>query len=238
MSAKKTFDYALFALIYFILFFLAATLSSQMILKGEFVKMPNLIGENLDKAKADLAKKRLSLSVQAYQFDSHWEKGKIIFQDLLAGSRLKPNKVVKVIVSEGSEKVTVPKMEGKSLETAASILRNAGLRKGRASYIHTSQFAAGRIISQHPLFSEVVDRDSPIHFLVSQGAVEGKYLMPDLIERNADSTIQKLREMEFKIADIHYAYYPGLGPGIIIKQSPLPGYRIQKRNLISLEVSK
>jgi len=238
MSAKKNFDYIFYALLYIILFFLSATLSSQMIIRGELVKLPDLIGQKFDEARAELERKKLILSVQGYQFDSRWEKGKIIFQDPLAGSRLKVNKVVRVIVSQGSEKVSVPKFEGKSLETATQILKEAGLKKGRISQIHTAQYAAGRIISQQPPPAEVVESYYPINFLVSQGAREEKYVMPDLIEKDAEPVIKKLREMEFRVADIHYSYYPGLEAGIIIKQFPLHGFRIQKRNLITLEVSK
>ncbi len=55
--------------------------------------------------------------------------------------------------------------------------------------------------------------------------------MPDLIGRDARVVIARLHELDFKIGDIRYSYYPGLGKGVIIKQSPPNGYRIQKRNL-------
>lgn len=74
--------------------------------------------------------------------------------------------------------------------------------------------------------------------MTSQGEWEQKYLMPDLIGMHAREAIAWLEQMEFKVADVRYAYYPGIDSGIIIKQFPYPGYRIQKRNLISLEVSK
>ncbi|MGC8746939.1 MAG: PASTA domain-containing protein [Candidatus Saccharicenans sp.] len=44
--------------------------------------------------------------------------------------------------------------------------------------------------------------------------------------------------MGFKVEDIRYVYYPGLEKGIIVKQNPPSGYPIQKRNPISLEVSR
>ena len=65
-----------------------------------------------------------------------------------------------------------------------------------------------------------------------------KYLMPDLTEMKAETVIAKLREMEFKVADVRYTYYPGREAGIIIQQYPLPGHSIQKTSLITLEISK
>jgi beta-lactam-binding protein with PASTA domain len=238
MSDKKIYDIALYILLYLVVFFLAADLSSQMILKSELVTIPDLRGKNLAAAKAELAKKRTGLIVQGSQFDNNYEKGTIIFQEPSAGSRFKVNRTVKVILSGGSEKVPIPKFEGRSLEWASQALRETGLRKGRISQIHTPQYAAGRIISQQPAPAEVVGRNTLVNFLVSQGAWEEKYIMPDLIEKNSTLVIQKLRGMEFKVSIDHDTLYQGLGPGIILRQSPVHGFPLLKRNQISLEVSK
>jgi beta-lactam-binding protein with PASTA domain len=238
MSDKKIYDIVLYILLYLILFFLAADLTSQMVLKSELVTIPDLRGKKLDEAKSELANKKTSLIVQGSQFDNSYEKGMIIFQEPSAGSRFKVNRTVKVILSGGSEKASIPKFEGRSLEWASQALRETGLRKGRISQIHTPQYAAGRIISQQPAAAEIVGRNTPVNFLVSQGAWEEKYIMPDLIEKNCAAVIQKLRAMEFKASIDHDTLYQGLGPGIILRQSPIHGYPLLKRNQISLEVSK
>jgi len=41
-----------------------------------------------------------------------------------------------------------------------------------------------------------------------------------------------------KISDIKRIPYPGLGPGIIIKQSPASGFQINSKARISIEVSQ
>jgi len=74
--------------------------------------------------------------------------------------------------------------------------------------------------------------------LVSQGEEEPKYIMPDLIGRKINQVVPRLQELGFKVEDIRYVYYPGLEKGIIVKQNPPGGYPIQKRNPISLEVSR
>jgi beta-lactam-binding protein with PASTA domain len=50
--------------------------------------------------------------------------------------------------------------------------------------------------------------------------------------------LRRLQELDFKIAEIHPSYYPGWEPGVIIKQFPVHGYKVQKKNQITLEVSK
>jgi len=238
-AGKKLIEYGQILLLSSIIFFLSAILFSRVIQKGEMISVPDLTGKTLAEAKNELAKRKLSLYEKGWEFNDRWDRGKIIFQEPLAGSKIRISKVVKVVLSAGSEMVEVPKLVGKSLETATKTLIEMGLEKGRVSQIHTPQYAAGRIIAQEPSPSpQKAKRNTPINLLVSQGEVEPKYLMPDLIGKKAGPTIAKLKELGFQVSDIRYSYYPGLDPGIIIKQFPPHGYGIAIRNLIALEVSR
>jgi beta-lactam-binding protein with PASTA domain len=238
MPKKILIERAVYPLVYLVLFFLAADLAAQFILSAELITLPDLKGKSLEAARAELTQKRTALIVLDRQFDTRIERDRIISQEPGAGSRIKANRAVSVIVSEGSENLAVPALVGRSLEWAGQTLKIAGLRKGRVSQIHTPQYAAGRVIAQSPPAEQVVAKTAAVDLLVSQGAREGRYIMPDLIEKSLAPVLQRLKELQFQVTEIHYSYYPGLGPGIIIKQSPVPGYRIQKRNQITLEVSK
>ena len=238
MSAKKIFNYALFVLLLLNLFFISAILSFQITLKGEMVTLPSLIGKDLEEAKADLEKKKIHLVQSGVRLHQRYERGKIIFQDPPANTKVKINTEARVVLSAGKEKVIVPQLLGKNLQTIRPILEEAGLREGKISHVHTPKYAAGKIIGQYPLPDEEVGRDTPVSLLVSQGQHEVRYLMPDLIGKRAASSISQLEGMDFNVSDIRYRYYRGLDSGIIINQFPAPGSKIQKRNRITLEVSK
>lgn len=238
MSAKKIFNYALFVLLLLNLFFISAILSFQITLKGEMVTLPSLIGKTLEEAKADLEKKKIHLVQSGVRLHQRYERGKIIFQDPPANTKVKINTEARVVLSAGKEKVIVPQLLGKNLQTIRPILEQAGLRQGKISHVHTPKYAAGKIIGQYPLPDEEVGRDTPVSLLVSQGQHEVRYLMPDLIGKRAASSISQLEGMDFNVSDIRYRYYRGLDSGIIINQFPAPGSKIQKRNRITLEVSK
>jgi serine/threonine-protein kinase len=173
------------------------------------------------------------------EFSDRYERGRIILQEPPSGSKIRVNQPVRVVVSGGSELVEIPALVGRSLEAASKVLAESGLQRGQVSQIHTSQYAAGRIIAQQPAPGEQkIKRTTPLNFLVSQGEVEPKYLMPDLIGRKAAPCIPRLQQLGFKVADVRYSYYPGLESGVIIKQFPPNGYGIAKRGLIALEVSR
>lgn len=238
MSAKKVLNFAILLLLSVNLFFLSAILSFQITLKGEMITMPDLIGKTLEEARAELEKKKIHLVQSGVRLHQRLERGKIIFQDPPENAKVKINTEARVVLSAGKEKVIVPELVGKNLQNIRPFLEEAGLREGKISHVHTPKYSAGRIIGQNPLPEEEVGRDAPVSLLVSQGQHEIRYLMPDLIGKRAESSIIQLEQLDFNVSDIRYRYYRGLDSGIIINQSPAPGSKIQKRNRITLEVSK
>ena len=237
MSRKSLLDIPIFALVFANLFFLSAVVFSQIVLKGETVSVPDLSGRTLPEAKALLEKKDLGLARRGTETSDSVPAERIVRQDPAAGSRIRVTKVIGVVTSSGSHAVAVPALEGRSLEAVMPLLRDSGLFKGRITQVHAPA-AAGRVLAQRPQAGAPAERNSPVGLLVSQGEREDRFVMPDLIGRDAAPTLARLRDLEFKIGDIRYSYYPGLGKGVIIKQSPPNGFRIQKRNLVTLEVSR
>jgi eukaryotic-like serine/threonine-protein kinase len=238
MAKKLLYDLALSSLLFLILFFLSAVIFSQVVLKSETVTVPNLLGQTISQARAELVKKDLPLVQKGAESSDRWEKGLIVRQDPAAGSRIRVTKAVRVTMSLGSEKVAVPDLAGKSLDEALTMLQAGGLSKGMLTQVHTPRLPAGRILDQRPEPGAVAERNSPVGLLLSQGDVDDSYIMPDLIDRRADRVIGRLKALDFKVADIRYVYYPGAAAGIIVKQEPASGFRVQKRNRISIEVSR
>ncbi len=238
MSSEKIYRYALFTTLFLIIFFAGALVSFHAVVKGEMVTLPNVVGKTMEEAKVELDKKKLFLKKEGEKFDNRWERGKIVFQDPSPGSKLNINKVVRVIISSGSEKVIVPEVTGKNIQLAGEIIKKAGLNKGKVSQVHASGYSAGKIFAQYPLPSEEVARNTLVSLLVSQGQREEKYIMPDFIGKRSETVMAKLRELSFRVEDARPVYYPGLEPGIIIKQFPPHGFVIQKNYPITLEVSK
>lgn len=238
MAKKFLYNLAVSSLLFLILFFLSAIIFSQVLLKSEAVSVPDLTGKTLAQARTDLAKKDLSLIHRGTESNDRWDKGLIVRQEPAAGSKIRVTKVVQVLTSSGSERVTVPDLVGKSLAEALTLLQAAGLVRGNLSQVHTPRLPAGRVLAQKPEPGTAVERNDPVGLLLSQGDLDDRYIMPDLIEKRADTVIDKLKALDFKVADIRYVYYPGAAAGIIVKQDPPNGFRVQKRSRISLEVSR
>lgn|SRR5512141_237078 len=238
MAKKFLFSAAVSALLFLILFFLSAVIFSQVLLKSEVVSVPDLTGKPVAQARSELLKKDLTLVQKGTEASDHMDRGLIVRQDPASGSRIRVTRVVQVYTSSGSGTAAVPDLAGKTLDEALTLLQGAGLTKGRLTQVHTPRVPAGRILDQRPAPATVVERGFPVGLLLSQGDLDDRYVMPDLIGHRADAVIGRLEGWGFKVADIRYVYYPGAPAGLIVKQDPTNGYRIQKRNRISIEVSR
>ena len=238
MAKKFLFSAAVSTLLFLILFLLSAVIFSQVLLKSEVVSVPDLVGKTAAQARSELQKKDLTLVAKGTESSDRVEKGLISRQDPAAGSRIRVTRVVQVYTSSGSGTVTVPDLSGKTLDESLTLLQAAGLTKGKMTQFHTPRLPAGKILDQRPAPGSVVERGFSVGLLLSQGGLDARYVMPDLIGLRADSVIGRLNGAGFKVADIRYVYYPGASAGLIVKQDPPNGYRIQKRNRISFEVSR
>ena len=238
MANKVLYSAAVATLLFFILFFLSAIIFSQVLLRSEVVTVPDLTGKPIAQARAELRKKDLAVAQKGAESSDRIEKGLIVRQDPAPGSRIRTTRVVQVFTSSGSGTVTVPDLAEKPLDEALTLLQAAGLVRGKMTQVHTRRLPAGRILDQRPVRGAVVERGFSVGLLLSQGDLEARYVMPDLIGRRADGIIGRLGAWGFKVADIRYVYYPGAPAGLIVKQDPPNGFRIQKRNRISFEVSR
>ncbi len=116
-------------------------------------KMPNLIGDTVDNAKARLKALKVSVSIEyLYDVNDKYEKDRVYRTDPQAGDQLEPGDKIFIYVSEGDGKVPVPNVLITSLEDAQKTLKDVGLV---------------------PLINEVYDAEVPVGFVVSQSEVPG-----------------------------------------------------------------
>jgi beta-lactam-binding protein with PASTA domain len=90
-----------------------------------------------------------------------------------------------------------------------------------------------------------VAQDPPAHaaaggvsLLVNRGELSATYVMPDLIGVDGNRAADLLRGRGFRVAVVGSVPYPGVAPGVVIRQNPQAGFQIGPGEPISLEVSQ
>jgi serine/threonine-protein kinase len=216
---------------------LSALLTMRAILTSQEVAVPSLLGRPVVDASLVLSQIQLQLKVEGRRYDAQVPAGRIVAQEPEGGTTLKTRRNVRVWLSLGAQRLTVPAVEGQSVRSARLAFEQARLPVEHVVEVdHPAP--EGTVIAQRPPAGETDSVEGGVALLVSRGSAGFDYVMPDLIGRNAADVIEALRRAGLKVADVRYRGYAGVAPGIVLRQVPAAGQRVNARLPVSLDVSK
>lgn len=112
------------------------------------VEVPYVMYMSESEAKRILAGYGLKYSVSEKKSETV-SAGLVMEQSISAGKSVKPGTRVKIVVSKGRSKVSVPNVSGMTVENAANKLVNSDLRYS-VTYSHSESIGWGKVISYSP----------------------------------------------------------------------------------------
>ena len=223
---------------YALIFGAAIFLTMSLLIKGEEVESPDFRGKTISLATDIAGKSGVGLKRIAGNYDRHYAPRTVIDQFPSPGVKVKKGSNIKVFVTSELVEVIVPDLSGHDLKAVDDMLAKAGLKRRMISYINSPRAPVDLVINQSVPAGVRVTTGTGVDLLVSKGAPDSAFIMPDLIGRDAAGVVAFFEISGLKISNITEVSYPGLRPGVVIKQFPAPGYRISSRNLIGIQVSQ
>lgn len=215
---------------------LSAVIGMRVALKTREVQVPPLTGKTVNEATGLLTEAGLNLKVEeGRRLDPKVPAGQIVTQDPVAGVRTRRERSVKVWVSGGPRSTTIPELSGESERTAQLRLQQEGLGLASTAEIRSSDYPAGTVVAQFPAART---NAAQVALLVNRGERGARYVMPDLIGVDGSRAAEVLRARGFRATVVGDHPYPGVAPGIVLRQSPQAGFQIAPGEPISLEVSR
>ncbi len=134
------------------------------------------------------------------------------------------------------EKVTVPRLYGKSKAEAIEILAENGLMPKLPIEEFPSQDApAGIVIGQRPAPDKLVKRRRSVTLIISSGAE--RIRIPTLIGWDEDQIVSELQSAGLELGRRAAVYHTEFPNGTIISQDPLPGRQLLQGKKIDILVS-
>lgn len=215
----------------------SAAVTMRVVLSARDVAVPGVVGQALPEASALAASRGLDIRVEGRRHDPAAPADHVIAQEPPAGRTLKAHRSVRVWVSLGARRVSVPEVEGQSVRTARIALEQAGLPVAHVVEVD-DRSPEDQVIVQRPPAGDTDVSGQGASLLVSRGGGRASFVMPDLIGRSAERAMGALNAAGFKVADVRYRSYPGVAPGVILRQHPPAGHRVDPRTALSLDVSR
>ena len=201
------------------------------------VTVPKLVGMNVDEAKTKLESLNLVL-VEAGTEESDEPEGTILKSNIEAGTKVKENTEVRVIISGGATKIKMPDLVEDDLDTATTILKSYGLKISSSTEDYSDDIPKGKIIRQTPEKDTDVDEDTEITVVISKGPKVRKNTVPNVVGFSKDEASEKLSNCGFGVNPQEKETDDPTKDGIVIEQSIGGGETITSGSTIKIYVGK
>ncbi len=215
---------------------LSAYVAMRWSLEPNRVEVARVVGLESVAASELLKEAGLAPRVVAEDFHARIPKGRVVSQRPPAGSRAKIGAEVRLIVSRGTDQITVPNVSGQTLPQAQRTLSESGLSTGPVSRIRSDAHPREQIIGQEPAPGTQVVRGTAVHLLQSLGPHEGTVTMPDLRGRELVSAVNLLKDLQLETVVVFQAAQARQGR--VVDQEPGPGERVSVGTKVRVSVAE
>jgi len=210
-------------------FLLAAAVSAYFtltfIIKSEdTVIVPDLVGKDVVSALELLTDLHLNTKVSGSEFSPQFPKNYVVFQEPDAGSEIKKDRDVRIIISKGPQNILMPNLISLSEQQARMIIEENGLVGGHLSHTYNGFVEADHVIAQVPAAGTMITRRAGVDMLLSLGPHPVKYLMPDFSGVSLDQALFLIEKANLKVGDIRSQLDAKKERNAVIGQEPPPGY--------------
>jgi beta-lactam-binding protein with PASTA domain len=216
---------------------LGAYIVLMVTIRGHEVTVPDMISMTPAEAEAEAVRHELSIEIVGSRSDPRVSEGKILEQEPRPGSRTRPQRVVRVLVSLGQGTLAVPVLAGATLRKAQVTIEQLGLRLGSVAYIPSFDGPADGVIAQRPAAGSRRQKGDPVDLLVSRGAPERVYVMPALTGLAQEEATSLLRDARIRVG-LNRRRGTGGPRGVVVEQHPAEGFPLHEHDAVQLVVAE
>jgi eukaryotic-like serine/threonine-protein kinase len=217
---------------------LAAVIVVRLTVTHEGVVVPDLIGKDLVAALELSNKQGLSLKVADRAFSTSTASNHIVSQDPRPGSWMRPEAIIRVVISKGVGEVAIPAVHGASWREAKSTLERYGLHVGEVYRVHSDRVARDNVIAQSPPAGSKIVKGGTVTLLASDGPWPVSYVMPDLQGQPQSVANEMTASMGLRVEKVRYIDRPEARAGSVVTQQPAPGQRVMAGQGVELVLAK
>ena len=200
------------------------------------VAMPNVVGLSKEEAQKEIENVKLKFEIEKEEYNKDVPEGFIISQDptyMEKFNKVKQGSTVKVVVSKGEEKTTVPKVVGMEKDKAVKALEDDKLIVEIVEE-SSKKVQEGYVISQETSPDTEAFAGDTIKIHVSTG-VE-KATVPDVIGKSQADAKKTLEAQGFVVA-VTTSEDSSKENGIVLKQSLDSGKTVEKGSTVTITVN-
>jgi serine/threonine-protein kinase len=200
------------------------------------VDVPNVVGLPFEQAQDRLAE--AGLRARRFGVFSEEPRGTVVAQNPAAGDSAMEGSSVRVNVSEGTGRVEVPDVVGRSRNDAAARLRQAGLEV-RAVTVPSAE-PEGTVVAQSPTAGSEVAEGSRVRINVSDGTggQPPESEIPNVVRLSEAEAIEMLEDAGFTVRIRREEVTDPAEDGVVLSQEPEGGETAREGDEVAITVGE
>ena len=205
-------------------------------LVGSKKAIPDVSGMSETEAQNDLEEAGFKVT-SSFQYDDSVESGKVISTTPEAGTKAEKGSTVTMLVSQGSNKKTVPDVRGMADATAQSTIKSYGFNVGTVTYDYSDSVEKGMVISQTVEPGTKASAGTSISITVSNGPKPEEKIEVQSFVGQQESALKSWASSKGLYTNISDSQYSdSYAKGCIISMTPSSG-TVSKGGTISYVIS-
>ena len=217
----------------------SAYLTLTFIIKSEdTVIVPDLVGKDVVSALELLTDLQLNTKVSGSEYSHQFPKNHVTFQEPEAGSEIKKDRDIRIMISKGTHNILMPNLVALSEQQARMIMEENGISRGHRSRTFNQNIAKDQIMAQVPAPGVMITRGASVDILVSMGDRAAELKMPDLSGLTLDEAVFRVEKNNLAVGAIQSQFIKQKPRNIVIRQEPLAGYRVIENSPVHLVINR
>ncbi|MFB7332281.1 Stk1 family PASTA domain-containing Ser/Thr kinase [Streptomyces adustus] len=202
---------------------------------NDTLSMPSFVDQTVAQAQqmADNADLKIAITKKACE---NTETGKVCSQDPTAGTEVKKQSTVNLVVSTGAPKVAVPNVVGQKLDDAKSTLESDKYQFNVKTKEKVSSLEAGTVLEQDPELGKEVEKGSTITLTVAKA--EERSTVPDVLGKGCDDAVAQMQASDLTGNCTEVDVDDQNQVGKVISTTPERGTQVDKGSTVQIQIGK
>ena len=201
------------------------------------VELPNFVGIQYESVLNSSKYSDFNIVVEETVYSDEYEKGVICEQKPKYPKTVKKGSEVKIKVSSGAQKITIPDFSNQEATQVYAELKNLGLEYTESRMNHPS-IASGYVIRTEPTKGSEVKAGTTVTVYVSLGAQTVMKQVPDVTGINVDDAKRILESYGLKVGTVNLDETSDEPYGTVLSQDPVDGNMVATGSFVNLTVSQ
>ncbi len=199
----------------------------------KLVELPELVGLEDESARERVSALGLTYERSSEVYHAQAAAGLVVAQSPLPGQLARPGAPVRVTVSLGPQRVTVPDVRGLSERQARIIIEQLGFTTTILS--QDAPVRTGQVLRTSPAAGTELSVPAEVELIVSRGFEVSA--VPDLLGRHAEDVVEILEELGLRLGVVSFDEAAVDAPGRVIGQTPPAGYNLRAGGRVAIQVA-